>query len=59
MDSIRELAMNVDSIFIWIFSYIHVPMDIQKLNLNIFGVIPDPDSGPYRETEFSGNFHRG
>ena len=28
--SIGELPMNVFSIFIWIFLYIHVPMDIRN-----------------------------
>ena len=28
--SIGELAMNVESIFVWVFLYIHVPMDIRN-----------------------------
>ena len=38
--SIGEFAMNIDSIFIWIFIY-SCPNGYKKLNLTIFGVISD------------------
>ena len=50
--------MNADSIFIWIFLYIIVHMDIRKLNLTIFGVIPDLIRGRIDKLTFLGNFHR-
>ena len=50
--------MNVESIFIWIFLHILVPMDIRKLNLTIFGVITDPIRGRIDKPEFLGNFQR-
>ena len=40
--------MNVESIFIWIFLHILVPMDIEKLNLIHIWGNSGPDSGPYR-----------
>ena len=51
--------MNVDSIFIWIFLYIHVPYGYKKLNLTIFGVIPDPIRGRIEKPSFHGIFIGG
>ena len=42
-----------------IFTYINFPLDIQKLKFDHIWGNSGPDSGPYCQTEFSGNFHRG
>ena len=48
--------MNVDTIFIWIYLYIHVPVDIKKLNFTIFGVILNLISGRTDKLSFQGIF---
>ena len=51
--------MNVDSIFIWIFLHIRVLYGYKKLNLTIYGVIPDLICGRIDKLSFSVNFYRG
>ena len=51
--------MNVDSIFIYIFLYIHVPSGYKKLNLTIFGVILNLIRGHTGKLSFQGIFIGG
>ena len=51
--------MNVDSIFIWIFLHIQCPYGYKKLNLTIFGVIPDLIRGRIDKPSFQRIFIGG